>query len=272
MVTVSEGDKILGYGYFCKEKQQIEFLGTSEVSGGELVSDYGDIVCFPGKEEIVWKEIIKYLRKEYKGWLLKLDFMRENPPSFKVLTNLGLEKEKTDIAVTLTLPASWDDYLLALKRKDRQELRRKIRRLEAHNIEYLYKTTVNSSQVESLLRLMSQSDPAKKKFLSEKMKSFFRELAVHLDRSNVSLSFLVKGDHYIAATISFEYRARVYLYNSGYDLNYSQIAPGLILKAYLIRTAIEKGYRVFDFLRGNEPYKYDLGGIDNQLYIFKLSL
>jgi CelD/BcsL family acetyltransferase involved in cellulose biosynthesis len=44
------------------------------------------------------------------------------------------------------------------------------------------------------------------------------------------------------------------------------LSVGLLNKALCIREAIEEGRRAFDFLRGSERYKYDLGGTDRLLY------
>ena len=48
------------------------------------------------------------------------------------------------------------------------------------------------------------------------------------------------------------------LYNSGFDPAHAELAPGIVLLAHVIRDAIERGVPVFDFLRGEEPYKYGL--------------
>jgi CelD/BcsL family acetyltransferase involved in cellulose biosynthesis len=56
------------------------------------------------------------------------------------------------------------------------------------------------------------------------------------------------------------------MYNSGYDPQFSSYAVGLMSKALLIRDAIESGRSCVDFLRGDESYKYDLGGKDQQVY------
>ena len=49
------------------------------------------------------------------------------------------------------------------------------------------------------------------------------------------------------------------LYNSGFRPEAAALSPGLILLAHIIRDAIERGQRRFDFLRGEERYKYDFG-------------
>ena len=70
-----------------------------------------------------------------------------------------------------------------------------------------------------------------------------------------------------AIVMCFDYHDCVYLYNSGYDPAYSWLSVGLLLKAFCIKEAIALGKRRFDFLRGAEPYKYDLGGKDLPVYM-----
>jgi CelD/BcsL family acetyltransferase involved in cellulose biosynthesis len=57
------------------------------------------------------------------------------------------------------------------------------------------------------------------------------------------------------------------VYNSGLDPAAYRLSPGIILMAHLIRHAIERQeHEIFDFLRGDEPYKYSLGGTDTHIY------
>ncbi|MEE8347693.1 MAG: GNAT family N-acetyltransferase, partial [Dehalococcoidia bacterium] len=56
------------------------------------------------------------------------------------------------------------------------------------------------------------------------------------------------------------------LYNSGYNPDYAYLSVGLLSKALALRKAIEEGRSRFDFLRGPEPYKYDLVARDVAVY------
>jgi CelD/BcsL family acetyltransferase involved in cellulose biosynthesis len=66
--------------------------------------------------------------------------------------------------------------------------------------------------------------------------------------------------------LCFDYNNDIYLYNSAYDPAYSSLSVSLLLKVFNIRDAVENGKKRFDFLSGDEPYKYDLGGHDVPLY------
>jgi CelD/BcsL family acetyltransferase involved in cellulose biosynthesis len=63
--------------------------------------------------------------------------------------------------------------------------------------------------------------------------------------------------------LSFEYNRRFLLYNSGFDPDaYSHLSPGWVLLAYTIQYAIAVGCKVFDFMQGDEEYKYRFGSDD----------
>ena len=70
----------------------------------------------------------------------------------------------------------------------------------------------------------------------------------------------------VAAVMCFDYGNSRFLYNSGYDPEFRYYSVGLLLKAFSIQNAIESGLNYYDFLRGGEPYKYDLGGIDRLVF------
>jgi CelD/BcsL family acetyltransferase involved in cellulose biosynthesis len=73
-----------------------------------------------------------------------------------------------------------------------------------------------------------------------------------------------------AAVLCFVAGSYLYLYNSGYDPEFSSLSVGLVSKALCLRWAIENGFGGLDFLRGDESYKYDLGAQDQRVYRLRL--
>jgi CelD/BcsL family acetyltransferase involved in cellulose biosynthesis len=59
-----------------------------------------------------------------------------------------------------------------------------------------------------------------------------------------------------AALYCFAVGNRTFYYLGGFSPELSKYSLGTILTAHAIRTAIREGHSEFDFLRGNEPYKY----------------
>jgi tetratricopeptide (TPR) repeat protein len=52
---------------------------------------------------------------------------------------------------------------------------------------------------------------------------------------------------------------------AGRDETADIIPSGIVLHAYCIRRAIQQGFRTYDLLRGDEPYKYSFGAKDTAI-------
>lgn len=226
------------------------------------MSDFGDIIAKTSYEKIVWKKVLA----NFKTDKIILKFIREESPSLPILKDLGGKAEIVDAAPYIDLPKSWDEYLLSLERDDRHELRRKIRRLEKAGA-FRVCHEGEPSDIDEFLRLMSLSNDKKRDFLSTKMRSFFQDIfTTFWPREMIYLCFLKLNGVNIAASLLFDFKRDILLYNSGFDPQYAILSPGFLLKAFLIKNAIEEKKKRFDFLRGNERYKYDLGGKEQKLY------
>ena len=110
------------------------------------------------------------------------------------------------------------------------------------------------------LTLHRLSKVGKARFMDERMERFFRSAtAILAAKGWARLWFLEYEGAAVAAFICLEYAGSVGLYNSGFDPARAQLAPGIVLLAHVIQDAIERGIPTFDFLRGEEPYKYGFG-------------
>ncbi len=80
------------------------------------------------------------------------------------------------------------------------------------------------------------------------------------------MAFLDVGHRPAAAYLNFDYAGRIWVYNSGLDPTYQALSPGWVLIGRLIEWAIRNGRKEFDFLRGDEDYKFRLGGTERSIY------
>lgn len=62
-----------------------------------------------------------------------------------------------------------------------------------------------------------------------------------------------------------------YYYNSGYDPAFARFSVGLALLGLSIRAACERGVTTYDFLRGDETYKFDWATRSNEMVTISLS-
>ncbi len=261
ILGVYEEDKLIGIAPFDSSGGNADFLGVKNIASGDSLSDYGDIITASGREKEVWKTVID----NSQSTTFNFQFIREDSPSFGILKSLGGKVEEIEVAPYIDLPKTWDEYLSTLDRHDRHEIRRKMRKLDEAGVEKI-NSQGKGEDADIFLDLMGKSEE-KKGFLSETMKSFFREMIEALGRIGaLELSFLKMDNKYLAGVILFYFKDEVLLYNSGFDPEYSYLSPGLILKVMTIKEAIEEQKKRYDFLRGGEKYKYDLGGRERKLY------
>ncbi|MCZ6539217.1 MAG: GNAT family N-acetyltransferase [Chloroflexi bacterium] len=181
-----------------------------------------------------------------------------------------VEIKQEDVAPRLELPESWDAYLGGLRKKDRHELRRKLRRLEAAgeiNQFELSRPDDIESAMNDFMMLYRLSTTGKSEFMTPDRERFFRTVAVALaHESTTRLNFLEIDGEKVATSLSFVYRDVRYLYNSGYNPAHSSLSVGFLNHALTIKKSIQEGHRVFDFMRGDEAYKYHLGGVDRAVF------
>ena len=122
-------------------------------------------------------------------------------------------------------------------------------------------------------KLMRVSREDKAAFLTPQMESFFRALAQTMAEAKMlRFGVLEISAKPVAVVICFDYNDKVYLYNSGYDPEYGYISVGLLSKLLSIKDSIERGKKVYDFLKGPEEYKHRLAGREIPIYSCRITL
>jgi CelD/BcsL family acetyltransferase involved in cellulose biosynthesis len=278
--------ELLGNGelHLCRVRLEGEVVGIAPLMyldgvwqflGGTDLFDYHECLVREGHEEAFFKAVLGYM--DCEPWLA-IDFLslRDDTITLKVFPELARKAEhevkisEEDVSPGIALPQEWDAYLATLKKKNRHELRRKIRRLEAVDGGVQFRELSDTKEIEEslpeFLRMMRISREDKTEFLTVEREGFFRALAQKLAPLHAFKLFFLEIDHRPAAgVVCFDYKGIRFLYNSGYDPAFSDLSVSLLLKAWCLRNAIETGFQYFDFLRGAERYKYDLGGIDHRI-------
>jgi CelD/BcsL family acetyltransferase involved in cellulose biosynthesis len=66
----------------------------------------------------------------------------------------------------------------------------------------------------------------------------------------------------IGAYYGLQHGGRAYAYLGGFDPDFAFESPGTVLIGHAITDAVASGATAFDFLRGQEAYKYEWGAVD----------
>ena len=277
LIERDKNNKLIGIAPLFLVDQQVMFLGTVEIS------DYLDLITAQDHLEEFIEAIFDFLTSnEFPEWqYLILDNLLEQSPTpqyiKKKTKDLGLiySQQVIQPAPYLTLPKTWNEYLTDLEDRYRQEIERKIRKAEGYFLPvnwYIVKDekTIHP-EMENFLELM-RNNPDKNEFLSAAMSQHLISLAEIAFREGwLQLAFLTVGDLKVAGYLNFDFGNKIWVYNSGINPLFENLSPGWVLLSYLIQWSIEAGKSEFDFMRGDEAYKYQFGGINKNVLQLKIS-
>jgi len=238
--------------------------------GSREVSDYLDLVVRPAQLSAFVEAAVQALEGE--AWTaLQLDNLLDDSPSIPAMEaaarkrGWSVTRERTKPCPLIRLEAGWDAYLAGLDKKHRHELRRKMRRAEAHpgglQVRHVRRGAGLAEDLDRFLSLMAH-DRAKAAFLTPPMREHFRRVAEEASEGGyLDLVFLDVGGQAAAGYFNFDYRDRIWVYNSGLDPGFHSLSPGWVLIGAVIEQAAADGKEAVDFLRGEEIYKTQLGGV-----------
>jgi CelD/BcsL family acetyltransferase involved in cellulose biosynthesis len=272
VTTRNDGGDLVGVGCFFVSDGKLHFNGCVEET------DYLDLIAPTEHAEEVWRATLDCLETaELPPWqTLELCNVPAASPTHSHLPSIArsrgysVEEELIEVCPVITLPESFDLYLERLESKQRRELSRKMRRAEGAEVTI---TIVGPSddihaEVDSFLDLLQKSTYEKRDWLNEGRRAMFHEVAqAALAAGILQLMFIAVEGRRAAALFNFDYKDRIWVYNSGLDPTaFSALSPGVVLTAKAVEHAIKLGRQEFDFLRGDEEYKYRLGAVDTQIY------
>lgn len=174
----------------------------------------------------------------------------------------------------IPLNGSFEEYLARIDKKQRHEIRRKMRRAaeSEKNVRfYIVDGTEDiNSEINGFFDLMVQS-PDKEQFLHpamrEQMTATFQNAHA---RGYLWLAFLEIEGTKTAASLNFDYKNKLWGYNSGVSREHMELSPGWVLLAHTIQWCCENGRYEFDFMRGDEEYKYRFGGVNKHVMRAKI--
>ncbi len=271
LVTARQDGRLIGIApLFTAQhegEQRLLLVGSIEVS------DYLDLIAAPEDLPVFTTGLLSFLRASLPAWQrLALYNLLEDSPSLPALqdaaqtTGMTFQVDRLQHSPYIPLPGDWETYLSGIDKKQRHEIRRKMRRaaeMETPAVWYLVNDPRRlDEEIEDFLQLMAQ-DPQKAAFLSPAMRAHMHRAArCAFEAGCLHLAFLTVGGEKAAGYFSFDYLNRLWIYNSGLDRRFMEYSPGWVLLGHLLQWANENGRSEFDFMRGDEEYKYRFGAVD----------
>jgi len=242
--------------------------------GSIEISDYLDIIVRPADLSIFLPGMLDFIaRPAGPDWHL-LDWynLPEASPTLPVLQaeaekrGWAFSLERTYHVPSIPLTGDFETYLAGIDKKQRHEIRRKMRRAEesGHAVRWYIVEDESSldAEVQAFLVLMAE-DPQKAAFLTPAMREQMHlACRAAFEYGWLQLAFLEADGQKAAGYLNFDYLNRIWVYNSGIDRRFMDLSAGWVLLGYLLQWANENKRTEFDFMRGDEEYKYRFGGVD----------
>ncbi|MFN8383890.1 MAG: GNAT family N-acetyltransferase [Anaerolineales bacterium] len=174
----------------------------------------------------------------------------------------------------IALNGSFDEYLSRVEKKQRHEIRRKMRRaIESERGVRWFISDMSDpeAEIDSFLKLMEQ-DQGKASFLRDPMRAQMRDVIRTAHENGwLWLAFLEADGQRIAAALNFDYENKLWGYNAGVNRDFMDLSPGWVLLGFVLEWCCQNGRYEFDFMRGDEDYKYRFGGVNKYVMRAKLT-
>lgn len=260
--------------YRTAEQQVVGILPLQLASneGEEYFTFVGDVDITDYQDFIIYSEYAEAVLSDFNAYLdqqtvkkVKLFSLPENSPTLTFFqTHSSASIVQQEVCPSIALPATWDQYLESLDRKQRHEVRRKIKKLTenlTHEFVRVEALGLYPEAVTTFIKLHKASSAEKSAFWTPERETFFSLFLEQLSTEQwLKLYFLYIENQPVASMLLFDYNNQFQLYNSGYlPTAFRGYSTGQVLTSYTIKDAIEEKKTVYDFLRGDEVYKFRLG-------------
>jgi CelD/BcsL family acetyltransferase involved in cellulose biosynthesis len=249
--------------------------------GASYHADYATILADPTDMPAVSAVVAAYLASAHgKPWdVVDLRRLRCGDPAGDELAaamgaremgegwTLNVEREDVCPVVTLAEGIDMDGYLATLGKKERHEIRRKVRRAEMVGELRLDDSPDPLADLEVFIDLHQKRWGDDGLFPptagGAQSRVLFRRLFELFGADGpLRLAFLSVAGRRIAAGVHFETADGYLYYNAGVDPDARELSPGVLMIYAYVARALASGKSRLDFLRGDEPYKYHWGARD----------
>jgi len=250
--------------------------------GSVEIADFLDVLCIPDHLDEFLDAALRHLQAQQDAsWqTVELFNLLEDSATLAALQTaaakhgFSYQQERIQPAPHIQLPDNFDAYLETLDGRYRREMVRKIRNALGFFIPVTVKKVGEEDDLAAEIQdffAMMREEPEKDSFLTQAMEEQMQAiLQAAAEHGWLDLRFLIVGKEKAAGYVNFSYKNHILVYNSAHAKKFSNLSPGIVLMGLLIQEAIEEGYQVFDFMRGDEEYKYQLGGQDR--WVLKVTL
>lgn len=213
------------------------------------------LICDGGDLPFAVAAIRKYL-ETWRGWdRLILDNFLEGE---SVLWSGASIRQS--VAPYLLLPCSFEELLASFPGKKRYKVRSKISKAKDFGLELRFANTPEEriqflGALFHLHGLRSDAISRNSSIRASEVQELHRDLVASDPRAR--LQALKKDERFVAVLYGFEEQETFHFYQIAHDPEFEAIRPGTVLLSHSIDAACKSRVKEFNFLQGDEPYKFE---------------
>ena len=272
LVTAHEEEKLIGIAplFMAEYENQPALL----LNGSIEISDYLDLIVRADDHARFLSGLLDFLASHLADGWSRLDWynLPDDSPTLAALkaesAHRGWTHHEEVYRPTprIALNGDFDEYLSRVEKKQRHEIRRKMRRAAESELNMRFVLVDPSTDIERELDTffdLMVHDPGKADFLHPAMREQMSAIlhAAHKE-GYLWLGFLEIDGVKTASSLNFDYNGKLWGYNSGVSRAHMELSPGWVLLSHIIQWCCENKRHEFDFMRGDEEYKYRFGGVN----------
>jgi CelD/BcsL family acetyltransferase involved in cellulose biosynthesis len=265
--------KVLGMRF-----SQLDFLGE-EIGG----ADYLDLIASDKNKAEIWKKVFEFLCEEKDFDSINLENLAQSSQTNLILNSLcendkyfNFKSKVSSVCPQIKLEDGWENVLRESKRKD--NFKRRLKKLEKmQNFEFRSitdkkETSAAFERFAFLHEKRWEKDGGSEATGLPQLMEFHRKIVEEFaEKQLVRFDEIWVEGACRASVYGLDNGKTFYYYNAGYDLDFAKHSVGLVLIGLSIRAAIERGNSFYDFLRGEENYKFDWSNSQENLVTIKLN-
>ena len=272
LITVADGDKIIGIAplIITKVLSKAGFELRKLTFVGDGLTDYHDLLIANERRKEILQILLEFIFNNNENWdAIHFRNFRSDSPNLPILrdslrnTSLTFTERINIKAPYISINCDWLKYYGALGKNIRSDIRRRLNYLakmgkaefiRLHEIDDVMDTL---RVIKSIHIKCRQAKGETSWYTDEKRLKFVSLILERFgERKWLDIVFLKLNDRIVAYYLGFVYDNIVYFWNTGFDPEFSKVSPGKLLMHHWIKDSFAAGYREFDFMVGEESYKY----------------
>lgn len=269
VIRVRDGTQLVAIAPFFLFRQTVRrpYSLLSFVGSNEAAADHLDVLSAPEIRAEASRAVAEYIAERVGRFdVIRLEGVTASSPIVDTLQHaLGaVGRSGVTACPYIPLPPTWETYERTLDSRQRYNLRSRAKRLERDAGEVRFEEVRDEGGLARGLVALFRLHVAVRKnagegstFATRRMFQFhWRAAHAALAANRLRLGILTAGGRPVAASYCLSDKGVVSFYQTGHDPRLRTFGPGSEVIAQSIRAAIAEGAHEFDFLRGDEDYKW----------------